>query len=189
MFLLGVLVGRGSLPLKFKINPLKGELTRLQQADQEKELERIQAAADAAKEPSDMAFYEELKKTTPPASTVKAKPKAEAKKPAPPARSKVVRKKVKPPETVSSKTQQRSGAKKPFTIQAASIKDFKDAEKLVADLKAKNFAAYKTIGIVPDKGIWFRVRVGRYEDKDEAAETIERLKKEGFEPLLIRVQD
>jgi cell division protein FtsN len=189
MFLIGVFVGRGTMPLKFKIDPVKIELEQFQKAEEQQDLERIKKAAEAAKAPSDLAFYEELKKETPrPAAVEKTQTQTERKPVPKKAGSTVVRKKVQKPETASSTDKKPAAAEKPLTVQAASIKDLKDAETLVADLKQKGFDAYKTIGIIPEKGIWFRVRVGRFGSQDEAADTIKRLEKEGFDPLLIRVQ-
>jgi len=198
MFVIGVLVGRDTLPVRFKINPIKIELTRLKEADQEKELERIKAAADAANAPADLDFYEELKKKTPrpepqkrPESKVRSKTlpapvKKDAKKPG---RTKVIKKKVAKPTDIKPAAPQPPAGDKPYTIQAASVKELAEAEKMVAQLKDKGFPAYKTIGIVPATGIWFRVRIGRYGSKAESAETLNRLEKEGYKPILIQTRE
>ncbi|NNK84590.1 MAG: SPOR domain-containing protein [Desulfobacterales bacterium] len=74
---------------------------------------------------------------------------------------------------------------KTLTIQTASLKDSHDADRMVAELKKKGYDAYKVMGVVPDQGIWFRVRIGYYENSTEAADTIERLKKEGLDAFLV----
>ena len=56
---------------------------------------------------------------------------------------------------------------------------------MVAELKKKGYAAYKIMGVIPDKGIWFRVRVGYYENSAEAADTIKRLKKDRLDAFLV----
>lgn len=202
MFFIGLLVGRGTMPVKFKVNPIRREIEMLKQADEAKELDRVRKAAEAAKAPSDLAFYEELKKKPPQPQPVKKAPpeKAKAKKKEPPkpvkktekkaSEKRVVKKKVADPsKTKSQQPSQQPSSGKPFTVQAASIKELAEAEKLVAKLKNKGFPAYKTIGIIPEKGIWFRVRVGRFSSKTQAAGTMKKLEKEGFEPLIIHTQE
>jgi cell division protein FtsN len=75
-----------------------------------------------------------------------------------------------------------------YTIQAASVKKAKDADKMVADLKQKGYPAYRTIGKVAQKGIWFRVRIGEYNSKAEARKTLNKLKKLGLKPILVKKQ-
>ena len=198
MFFLGLLVGRGTMPVKFKIQPISREIEMLKQADEAKELDRVRKAAEAAKAPSDLDFYEELKKKPPQPQPVKPAPSetAKAEKKAQPkpvkktekkaTEKRVVKKKVADPSRAKS---QQSSNSKPFTVQAASIKELAEADKLVAKLKEKGFPAYKTIGIIPEKGIWFRVRVGRFSSKTEAAGTMKKLEKEGYKPLIIHTQE
>ena len=198
MFFLGILVGRGTMPIKFNFKPIKNELTNLKRADEQEELERVKKAAEAAKAPSEMDFYEELKKgPSEPQPVRQAAPQPESDKnkvrPAPvkkaekkPTRTRVVKRKVVNP--AEDKGRQSAGEKR-FTIQAASVKELAEAEKLVARLKEKGFPAYETIGIIPEKGIWFRVRIGRFASEAEAADTMKRLKKEGYQPLLIHTQE
>ena len=198
MFVIGVLVGRGTMPIRFKINPIKIELSRLKEADREKELEKIKAAADAANAPADLGFYEELKKKTPPPEPKKtAESKVGSKKlPAPvkkeakkPGRTRVIKKKVTKSPDIKQAVPQPPAGDRQYTIQAASIKELAEAEKMVAQLKDKGYPAYKTIGIVPDTGIWFRVRIGRYGSKAESADTLNRLEKEGYKPILIQTRE
>ena len=72
-----------------------------------------------------------------------------------------------------------------YTIQAASVKAVKDADQLVAALKKKGFSAYRAIGKIPGKGIWYRVRIGEYTRRTDARRTLERLKKEGMKPIVV----
>jgi cell division protein FtsN len=98
--------------------------------------------------------------------------------PPPPAEVKTAQKE---PQAASLQTT----ADKKLTIQAASLKEMQDADNLVAKLKSRGYSAYKVIGIVPEKGIWFRVRIGEYRSSEDAADTLARLKKDGFEPILV----
>ena len=76
-------------------------------------------------------------------------------------------------------------AAKPYTIQVAAFKSDRDADNLVAELKQKGFSAYRAIGKVPGKGIWFRVRIGEFKNKAEADSTIAKLKTAGKKPILV----
>ena len=67
----------------------------------------------------------------------------------------------------------------------AAFKAAGDADKLVAELKKKGFVAYRAIGKVPGKGLWYRVRVGKYNAKAGASSTIAKLKKAGKKPILV----
>ncbi|MFY9705593.1 MAG: SPOR domain-containing protein, partial [Desulfobacterales bacterium] len=71
------------------------------------------------------------------------------------------------------------------TIQAASLKDLAEADAMVKKLKNRGYPAYKTIAVVPGKGIWFRIRVGRYSSRESAGDVVGKLKKEGFRPILV----
>jgi cell division protein FtsN len=73
----------------------------------------------------------------------------------------------------------------PLAIQAASFKDPKDADKMVAALEKKGYRAYKTIVVFPEKGIWFRVRVGDYASRTDAAADLARLQKDGYSPIVV----
>ena len=73
----------------------------------------------------------------------------------------------------------------PYTIQVAAFKSAGDADKLVAELEQKGFSAYRAIGKVPGKGIWYRVRVGNYKNMADAGSTMAMLKKAGKKPMLV----
>jgi cell division protein FtsN len=202
MFVLGILVGRGTAPVKFDIDKLNKELAELKQKDIKEQMERLKVDAENVKPKTDLEFYEELKKNPQPVtkkiqkepgpSQSQTKEKAvrpsSEKRPAekaaaskPPASAKV-KPAQKQPQTATGKTV----TEKTLTIQAASLKEMQDAENLVAKLKSKGYPAYKSIGMVPEKGIWFRVRIGEYSNPEDAAATLQRLKKDGFEPILVR---
>jgi cell division protein FtsN len=56
---------------------------------------------------------------------------------------------------------------------------------LIAKLKKRGYPAYRAIGEVQGKGIWFRVRIGSYKSKSEARRTLDKLKKDGLKPILV----
>ncbi len=73
-----------------------------------------------------------------------------------------------------------------LTIQVASMKDWAAAERVVANLKKDGYPAYLSRIVIPDKGLWFRVRVGRYQDRDQAAADMKRLTREQKKPILVK---
>ena len=74
---------------------------------------------------------------------------------------------------------------KKITIQIASLKDLKTADRLVKKLKKKGYFAYRTIGKVPGRGIWHRVRIGYFKNRAEAAKTLSRLKEDKLEAFIV----
>jgi len=157
MFFLGILVGRGTAPVKFDIGKFQKKLAALKAADIDKKLTRFKIDSDFDKHKADLDFYEALKKggdnIRPPASVFKSK--------------------------------KRSDLTFNFTIQVASFKDQKDADRLVKKLKKRKYQAYSAIGAIPGKGIWYRVRVGYFKTRADATQILTRLKKERRKAFLI----
>jgi cell division septation protein DedD len=220
MFILGILVGRGTAPVKFDIGALEKKLEASQEGsggDQGKE-----AAPDKSvtvKDKTGLEFYEALKenkidpdvpalqkpeavkgkieapdeksvpretkkKTTPKAAPPEsASKKAGPQKPEPPASSQI-KKPAKKKEKVAAVVQTKATGPV-YTIQAASLKNAKDADRLVEKLKKSGYPAYRAIGKISGKGIWFRVRIGEYRSKSEARTVMNKLKKDGREPILV----
>ncbi len=65
MFALGVLVGRGTVPVRFDIPQIQNKLAELKKADQERRISRMERKAASGDsglpEPSDLYFHERLK--------------------------------------------------------------------------------------------------------------------------------
>jgi cell division protein FtsN len=212
MFGIGVWVGRGTSPLKIDISELQKKLQIARNQIKKKEREQIPPKSDPAKAKPELEFYESLKKNgdddqIPPVPSppiiekridpappkTPAKPKKESKKRLTKTQQKATEivapsdkgavEKSKPqPAPPESKIQP---AAKPYTIQVAAFKAAGDADKLVAELKQKGFFAYRAIGKIPGKGIWYRVRVGEFNTKAEAGSTIVKLKKAGKKPIIV----
>ena len=72
-----------------------------------------------------------------------------------------------------------------LTIQVASLKDGAAAERIVANLKKDGYPAYLSRIVIPGKGLWFRVRVGRYRDREQAAADMNRLARNQKKPILV----
>lgn len=56
-----------------------------------------------------------------------------------------------------------------YTVQVASYRDKPEAEAAQAKLTAKGVAAYLVESNLQDKGLWYRLRVGKHLSKEEAA--------------------
>ena len=212
MFGLGVLVGRGTAPVKFDIQKLTKELENLIAADVKKQLEPVELETAETKTKTELEFYEELKKSGPIApdplprnasrqpkektpsvnvSRDEDAPSLENKEPAATAASKnsvtkpAGQSEGKNPSLANAAADRPSGNPRNVTIQAASLKDLAEADAMVKKLRDRGYPAFKTIAVVPGKGIWFRIRVGRYSSRDAAGDVVGKLKKEGYRPILV----
>lgn len=212
MFAIGVLVGRGTSPLKFDINELQKKLQIATQDLNKKEQRQTRVKPDSGKDKPELGFYEELKKNRDDAEiSARPSPPPKEKKNDPPALKLSYSKKfsmkrrtktkkqgteqIKSPEKepagksgpqASSPRKKAEPVTKPYTIQVAAFKAAGDASKLVAKLKQKGFAAYSKFDKIPNKGIWYRVRVGEYKNKAEAGSTMAKLKKAGQKTIFLR---
>jgi cell division protein FtsN len=124
------------------------------------------------------------KPVTPAAPKIPAIPKKVSKKRLTKTGDEVAKKVTTSPKKPAEKSKPPS-ADKPYTIQVAAFKSGQDADNLVAELKQKGFSAYRAIGKVPGKGIWYRVRIGEFKNKAEAGSTIAKLKTAGKKPILV----
>jgi cell division protein FtsN len=206
MFVVGVLVGRDTAPIEFDIAGIQKKLEADREDLENKERSRIQGKSGISEDKTKLDFYEALRdnredteldkeklsssigkktaplpaKKPPPSIDDKADRKIIEKKPPP------AKKPTKPPQKPSSASKSKiRPAVKTYTVQAASVKNARDADRLVAELKKTGFHAYRAIGKVPGKGIWYRVRVGKYRNKADARNTMQKLKKAGIKPILI----
>lgn len=127
-----------------------------------------QSAAPSGQVP--LSFFENLPKGQKQAvlgSGINEKPKpaqpAAAQQPATPAAAP-----AKPADKAQAAT---SG----YLVQVASFSSQKEAEATRARLAAKGYSAAISEVRLPDKGIWYRVRIGRHLEKDAASEIAGRI--------------
>jgi len=128
------------------------------------------------------------KKPLPEKTVSSEKTKAPAKKnvlvqkenPKAPAKNSVSTQKEKPPDK-----KMLSQDEKKYTVQVASTRDPKDADRLVDRLKKEGYPAYRSIGKVPGKGIWYRVRVGYFQTRTDADSTLNQLKKGKINAIVV----
>jgi DedD protein len=202
MFVLGIFVGRETAPVRFDIEKLQNELTALKERVVKKELDQYNIDSNADVTKTKMKFYEALKKTGRD-DRLNDNMIKQQKKPIPEKSASLS--KVKMPGHIDGLAQKekKSGFKKSpkatppavgkqdpagknVTIQVASMKASSDADKLVSKLKKEGYPAYRIIGKIPGKGIWFRVRVGYFKNRTEAGLMLKRLKKEKIEAVIVQ---
>ncbi len=204
MFVLGILVGREMVPVKFDIEKLQNDLAALKEAVIKKELDQYKIDSSTDDSKTKMGFYETLKKTGGEArlknDTIERQKKSEPKKTASlqkkksePKKTASLQKKKMPtqktgpaPKVKTSDSKKASPNNNKFTIQVASLKDSGVADKLVSRLKKGGYPAYRSIGKIPGKGIWYRVRVGYFNSRSEAGSTFKRLKKEKLDAIIVQ---
>ena len=212
MFGIGVWVGRGTSPLKIDISELQKKLQIARNQLKKKAREQVPQKSGPANAKPELEFYESLKKNgdddqipevpsppiiekqiDPAPPKTPAKSKKESKKRLTKIEKKELEPGAHPAKPPAEKPQPEPAAPdsmiqptaKPYTIQVAAFKAAGDADKLVAELKQKGFFAYRAIGKIPGKGIWYRVRVGEFNTKAEAGSTIAKLKKAGKKPMMV----
>ena len=191
MFVLGIFVGRGTVPVRFDMEKLEKELAALKEAVIKKEFDRYKLDSNSEDNKTKMGFYEALKNTGEEerlkTDIPKKKPKPLHKKAVSKAKKTVVSKK-----TVTTRKAKTAAVRKSaednnnFTIQVAALKDLKDADNLVAKFKKKGYPAYRSIGKIPGKGIFYRIRIGSFKNRAQAGSTFNRLKKENIKAIIVQ---
>ena len=204
MFVLGVMVGRGTAPVNFDTQALQKELAELRNAMMQKEREAVERAIRGEAQQKNLEFYKALRNDEPDA--VIAIPAPEATPPAPPAVSQQKPEETIPPHKKKAAVMAKSAAptRKPkpppptpkprtpappkgqFAIQVAAMKDGAAAERIVANLKKDGYSAYLSRIVIPGKGLWFRVRVGSYPNREKASVDMQRLVQSKQRPILVQ---
>jgi cell division protein FtsN len=82
-----------------------------------------------------------------------------------------------------------AGARDAFYLQAGAFQNAPDADNLKARLALLGIEASIETTMVPDKGLWHRVRVGPYTSVEEVNRTRDTLKQNGVETTLVRVRE
>ena len=210
-FFLGVLVGRGTAPVQFDIEKLGQDLQALREQVQHHQARQLESYSAAVENKSELDFYEDLKqsgdapgpgldltrsvpqpRTAPdgdsPAETEIAHPTGgvPVKKPLPGLQPKKKGKVQRPQAGKKAKdAAQAAPAAGSLTLQVASLRDARTADAMVARLRKEGYSASRSDVTLPDKGVWYRVQVGRFADREAAAATLRALKAKGLDPLLV----
>ena len=74
----------------------------------------------------------------------------------------------------------------PLAVQVASTKDEASAKTLVEKLKQLGYAGFSIKAEIPNKGTWYRVRVGPYRTRSEAKQVHQELAKEKFKGIIVK---
>lgn len=176
MFVLGIFVGRGTAPVKFDIEKLQKELIALKETVLNEQKERFKAFMETAQKKTDLGFYEALKAHNGTDDLEKGMTKKG------PARKAPV-----PAESVPS-VGTAGDEGKTLTIQLSSLRDIEAADALVAKLKQQGYRAYRTTARIAGRGVWYRVRVGYYENKTEAEPIMKQMNRDKYKPYLVKWQ-
>jgi cell division septation protein DedD len=213
MFLLGILVGRGTAPLQFEFDSLQKELIALRDEDAAEARRRLRIDTESLNGQPPLEFHEALKESDE-SEGITGQPEVSAEKPE--TASKPIENKTplvtkgplpsktggnaagNPPAPPPKKpAEKETAAGKPvaatmspggegkFTVQVASFKEADDADRMVAALKKKNYPAYRIAGIIPDKGIWHRVRVGGFDSSAAAKAMVKKLKTDRISAFVV----
>jgi cell division protein FtsN len=195
MFGVGILVGRGTVPVQFDLDRLKRSIASLQKTTGGPRADSPAPKPAQMKEKTSLDFYEALPKNredaempnlpkAPPPAPPPAKPEPAARKPAetaaPPAPPAPVK-----PEKVEKPEPPAAAPAGPYTVQIAAVRSEEEARQFVERLRQKGYAAHLEATAVADKGVWYRVRMGEFPTREGAAGTLQRLKKDGFESIVI----
>ena len=65
-----------------------------------------------------------------------------------------------------------------WTVQLSAYQDKGEADRFAAGLRDKGYAPYIVEASIPGKGTWFRVRMGRFGNKDAASRYMEDFRRE-----------
>jgi cell division protein FtsN len=125
-----------------------------------------------------------------------ARPTPPAPPPEPPATKPSRTPPAPPPEPPATKPSRTLPAPQPamaqsadgrYSVQVGSFRAREQAEELRGRLRSKGYAARIQLTRIPGKGIWYRVRVGRFADRAAASRAAQRL--ENRERLSVLIMD
>lgn len=201
MFVLGILVGRGTAPLHFNIEnvdkELKEELTVAVEKEKEekKSVESYPPGQTSLDGKQNLEFYEDLKSTQDTTGNIKMREgdvnEVPLKEPEPVKAPEPVKmpEQVKMQDKIVPEAPGRSSPEKVsgpvFTIQTASGKEKKSAERTVKTLIGKGYPAYVVVSEIPEKGTWYRVRIGEFRERKEAEKLLSRLGKDKIKGIIV----
>jgi cell division protein FtsN len=101
----------------------------------------------------------------------------------------VTEKEIRERSRASSKSGQQEASKDVYFIQAGSFQNPADADNQKARLAILGFESSVEPANLPDKGTWYRVRMGPYAKVDEINKVRQALAQNGIDASLIKVKD
>lgn len=189
MFALGVLVGRDQAPIKYDINAIGKQLSKLKQRDSVTDSGAANKKSGGPKDKNQLDFYEALPENREDTRIPKI-PKPAPEEPTAPAKM------AKPSQAPAGEKQAQRENTSPqpkvaavesgrYTIQASSVKNRPDADRLLSKLIKRGYPAYLLTSQIEGKGTWHRVRIGSYPTKDAAKRVLDELRQAGMKPILV----
>jgi cell division protein FtsN len=79
--------------------------------------------------------------------------------------------------------------KETFYLQAGAFQNAQDADNLKARLALLSYEASVQSASVPEKGTWYRVRLGPYANVEDLTRARDALKQNGIDTTLVKVRD
>jgi cell division septation protein DedD len=127
--------------------------------------------------------------TPPAAGATPEKPKFDFYRILPGAEEPVTEKEIRERLRAKSAPGQQDGSKDVYFIQAGSFQNPADADNQKARLAILGFESSVEPANLPDKGTWYRVRMGPYAKVEEINKVRQALAQNGIEANLIKVKD
>ena len=62
----------------------------------------------------------------------------------------------------------------------------KVAAEMAEMLKKKGYQAYTVSAKIPGKGVWHRIRIGDFKNREDAGNILSRLKKDKYMPIVVQ---
>ncbi len=196
-FVLGVLVGRGSLPTIVDQEKPKAVVEESAKPGQIKEELQKRASAEAPPPPAPaptLDFYKDLDKKrrpvviAPPPTTPPPPPEAAPQEPQrqPPAKEPVATSPPAPPKPEPPKPGPSEKVRAKYTIQVAAFKNKDSAEKFALESSQRTGLSFKVVtATIAGKGTWHRVQVGAFATRSEALAQLKALKDQGIKDALV----
>ena len=179
-FVLGVLVGRGDIPL---IIPQNSPVLESGQTAPEQ-------TPSAKKKPPDLDFYDELSRQTEAPAPPSSPARTEAIKTPRPAPQNTVEDVIPPPATTKPVQPRQKTAfleEARFTIQIAAFKDEAEAEFFAAQISGRTGLDFQVVAAdLGSRGVWYRVRLGAFATRTQALKQARKLEASGLAgPLVV----
>ncbi len=205
MFVLGVLVGRNTMPVRFDMADLNEKLGRLQKSVLTEEVGAGERETPIESIPFE--FYEKLRDDSlyvfsddedMPLRRIKPKFEKKPSTSATLARVDTEKRERADERPRPSPSQQEMRNDEPYqadrapvgyVIQVASLRNMESAETVRDRFRSRGYPAYTQQAVVEGTGKWSRVRIGPYKDKEQARDDLIRLQQAGVDAILLLAGD
>ncbi|CAN2040012.1 putative SPOR domain-containing protein [Candidatus Magnetomoraceae bacterium gMMP-15] len=199
MFTLGLLVGKNVFPLRFNINEIQNEWETLRQISIQKRDSLIKHSYDLCTKKG-LDFYKALRDDKDVNLLSKSdlygskkfkhlEKKSLAKKERLVASNKPklqLKTKIKSKKSAKIRTKLTAKSKNKYlTLQVAAHQNPRMAVAAVKKFKEKGYPAYSTSIKLPEKGVWYRVRIGTFKNKTDADKMRKKLNMEKITAIIV----